>query len=111
MMEKETLETTTPTVIRRKKRMFIRKEKQYVIREKMSTRLVQKTIEGKDNVRKYALGVIGQFASYMKHKERGKLERRAIASANMGLRMFLHIIEDPRLQDQQPSASFQRIIE
>ncbi|CAF4944184.1 unnamed protein product [Pieris macdunnoughi] len=32
-------------------------------------------------------------ASYIKHKERGKKDRRAIASATMLLRPFLHVIE------------------
>nr|URY50684.1 PB1 protein [Quaranjavirus sp.] len=33
------------------------------------------------------------FCAYLKSKERGKLERRAIASANMVLRAHLHIVE------------------
>jgi hypothetical protein len=38
------------------------------------------------------------FCSYIKHGERGKLQRRAIASANMILRMFLFIVEDFHLK-------------
>lgn len=34
-----------------------------------------------------------QFCSYIKHGERSKLHRRAIASANVIMRMFLFIIE------------------
>jgi hypothetical protein len=34
-----------------------------------------------------------RFASYIKHKERGKKDRRAIASGTMFLRAFLHIME------------------
>jgi hypothetical protein len=56
--------------------------------------LTERRTEGNDMVRKYILETTGKFASYMKHKERGKLERRATASANMGLRMFLHIIKE-----------------
>nr|QMP82338.1 polymerase PB1 [Coleopteran orthomyxo-related virus OKIAV179] len=36
---------------------------------------------------------VTSFGTYLKHKERGKKDRRAICSANMGLRMFLHIVE------------------
>lgn len=38
------------------------------------------------------------FCSYIKLGERGKLKRRAIASANIILRMFLFIIEDFHLR-------------
>lgn len=38
------------------------------------------------------------FCSYIKHGERGKLKRRAKASANIVLRMFLYIIEDFHLR-------------
>lgn len=34
------------------------------------------------------------FTSYIKHGERAKLTRRAIAPANVILRMFLHIVEE-----------------
>lgn len=38
-----------------------------------------------------------RFASYIKHKERGKKDRRAICSAGIFLRMFLKVIEDLHL--------------
>lgn len=38
-----------------------------------------------------------RFASYIKHKERGKKDRLAICSAGMFLRMFLKVIEDLHL--------------
>lgn len=52
-----------------------------------------KKIVGIDNVRKEMQRVVCSFASYIKHKERGKKDRRAIASATMLLRPFLHITE------------------
>lgn len=52
-----------------------------------------KKIVGIDNVRKEMQRLVCSFASYIKHKERGKKDRRAIASATMLLRPFLHITE------------------
>nr|APG77880.1 polymerase PB1 [Hubei earwig virus 1] len=60
----------------------------------------QKLIEWKashyydEEAKKFVMNLSRSFASYLKHKERGKKDRRAIASANMILRMFLTIIEE-----------------
>lgn len=53
----------------------------------------KKTLKG-EKVRKRVMNWFRSFCSYIKHGERGKLERRAIASANPMLRMFLYWIEE-----------------
>lgn len=55
-------------------------------------------IEGKENVQKKVLDLLRSFCSYMKHGERAKLNRRAIASANPLLKMFPHLIEEVHLK-------------
>lgn len=47
-----------------------------------------------EEVRKVVFDYSRQFCGYIKHGERAKLERRAIASPNIIKRMFLLIIED-----------------
>lgn len=37
--------------------------------------------------------IVCRFASYIKHKERGKKDRRAIASGTAFLRMLLYVVE------------------
>lgn len=39
-----------------------------------------------------------RFASYLKYKERGKKDKKAIASAGMILKMFLYTIEEFHLE-------------
>lgn len=51
------------------------------------------TIRGKEECYKFMMDLSRSFCSYIKHGERGKLQRRAIASANMILRMFFMIVE------------------
>lgn len=51
------------------------------------------TVIGSENVRKVATDWARSFASYIKHKERGRMATRAIASPNMILRRHLAIIE------------------
>lgn len=57
-----------------------------------------KTIKGREECYKFMKDLARSFCSYIKHGERGKLQRRAIASANMILRMFLMIVEEFHLQ-------------
>uniref|UniRef100_A0AAT9JAH8 RNA-directed RNA polymerase catalytic subunit n=1 Tax=Blattella germanica orthomyxovirus 1 TaxID=3133491 RepID=A0AAT9JAH8_9ORTO len=77
---------------------YNRETKQRERIKKVRRRLVTKNTVSEEESRNYVLDQITKFASYMKHKERGKLDRRAIASANMGLRMFLHAIEEFHLK-------------
>ena len=53
----------------------------------------KKTITGKENVSKYMFDYSRSFCAYIKHGERGKKDRRAIASGNIVIRFFLHLVE------------------
>lgn len=75
--------------------------KQRVTREKKIMRMKKVTISGVEEVRKYIQKIVCGFASYIKHKERGKKDRRAIASATLLLRPFLHMIEAFHLELSQ----------
>nr|AJG39096.1 PB1 [Wuhan Mothfly Virus] len=61
-------------------------------------KMIRKKITLTKDVEYKMLDFARSFASYIKHKERGKKDRRAIASPNMFLRMFLYIIEEFHLQ-------------
>lgn len=54
----------------------------------------KKKLVGNEKVISYVLDYARSFCSYLKHKERGKKDRRAIASANIFLRTLLKIIEE-----------------
>lgn len=58
-------------------------------------KLITKTVKTKNvkETRKRMQELACRFASYIKHKERGKKDRRAIASGTMFIRAFLHIME------------------
>lgn len=66
--------------------------------DRQISQIQDKIIKGKEEVFKYMLDLSRSFCSHIKHGERGKMERRAIASANPILRMFLHIIESFHLE-------------
>ncbi|AIY25030.1 polymerase basic 1 protein [Wellfleet Bay virus] len=51
-----------------------------------------------EEVRETLMGWSTAFCSYLKSKERGKLKRRAIASANPILRMYLWVVEEFHLE-------------
>nr|CAI5819418.1 unnamed protein product [Callosobruchus analis] len=76
-----------------KKRVYDGNLHMYVTRQTHRSHLVVTNTESLKETRTYLLKVASRFASYIKHKERGKLERRAIASANMIMRMPLYITE------------------
>lgn len=59
---------------------------------------IRQTIQGNEKVRKYMFELSTSFCGYIKHGERAKLNRRAIASPNIIKRMFLKIIEDFHLE-------------
>lgn len=89
----ESLKTLEMTNTSSRKRKYNSSEKQYLDVDIEKPQVVRKTIDGNDNVFMYMLDLARSFCSYIKHGERGKKDRRAIASANPILRMFLHIIE------------------
>nr|AJG39087.1 PB1 [Shayang Spider Virus 3] len=68
--------------------------KQGFIKEKEKTiiKVKEREMNGEE-ARIFLLDMATEFCSYLKSKERSKLKRRAIASANMILRMFFEIIE------------------
>lgn len=60
------------------------------------TSVVDVQVDG-DEVSRHMMDLARSFCSYLKHGERAKLKRRAIASANPILRMFITLIEDVHL--------------
>lgn len=71
----------------------------FKVNTKVKRRFLKKvTIKGVGNDRRKMFHYSGQFCGYIKHGERAKLERRAIASPNIIKRMFLLIIEDFHLK-------------
>jgi len=53
----------------------------------------EKVLEGEEKW-DFLMMTMREFCSYIKHGERGKLKRRAIASAGMNMRMYLYLIEE-----------------
>nr|QWC36487.1 PB1 [Bemisia tabaci Quaranja-like virus 1] len=81
---------TITKVYDRKMKMF-REQKN----KKIHTEWVEKTGQEKDL---FLFDIATEFCSYLKTKERSKLKRRAICSANMILRMYFDIIENFHLE-------------
>lgn len=82
------------------KRKVITKVKGTSVRKEVTKSRVEevtKVVIGNDKVRKTVVDWARSFASYIKHKERGRMSTRAIASPNMILRGFLAIIERAHL--------------
>ncbi|ACY56284.1 polymerase basic 1 protein [Quaranjavirus johnstonense] len=78
----------------------VRKRKGGVVTLEKKMMVVAKTehVQGNEEVRRIVMGWATSFCSYLKSKERGKLKRRAIASANPILRMFLWVVEEFHLE-------------
>lgn len=74
--------------------VFCRETMQHLKTKKIRRKIIWDKIETGETSRAYVLNLATGLASYLKHKERGKKDGRAIASANMIMRMFLHITED-----------------
>lgn len=55
------------------------------------------TTVGREKCFRLMMDLARSFCSYIKHGERAKLQRRAIASANIILRVFLYAIEEMHL--------------
>lgn len=88
-------------------RRFIKfeKKKKYVmkmnIRVTFNNRKVyykKVTIKGKDQCNKWLDDYARSFCSYIKHAERGKKDRRAIASGSLSMRMHLRVVEEFHLR-------------
>lgn len=81
-----------------RKRRYSVRDKQYLEVDGQISTVKDKIIKGKEDIFKYMIDLSRSFCSYIKHGERGKMDRRAIASANPILRMFLHIMESFHLE-------------
>lgn len=84
------------TLVRNKK--FLKNLNMRVNITQSKFRITIKTIKGIENTRKWLDKYARVFCSYIKHAERGKLKRRAIASGSPALRMHLKIIEEFHLK-------------
>nr|AJG39095.1 PB1 [Wuhan Mosquito Virus 7] len=87
--------TTKEVVVKRQK--YNPKLKRVVTKYITKRRAVWKTATG-DNVRRRLDDYARSFCSYIKHAERGKMDRRAIASPSIPLRMLLKIVEEFHLK-------------
>lgn len=72
--------------------------RQKVPRVRIRRKLVTVKVTGDDECYRFIMDLARSFCSYIKHGERAKLNRRAIASANPILRMFLYAIEEFHLR-------------
>lgn len=72
--------------------------RQKVPRVRTRKRIRTKKIVGNEDCYRFMMDLARSFCSYIKHGERAKLNRRAIASANPILRMFLYAIEEFHLR-------------
>lgn len=89
------------SLIVREKRQRIILKKKYIKRlhtrttvEEVKQYIVTKRIKGNDSCVQWLNDYTRSFCSYIKHAERGKKNRRAIASGSITMRMFLKIIEE-----------------
>lgn len=91
--EKTELKVREATEIEVTRTIYDPETHQKITTKTKSKKMVDKLIKGELNVKKKMADLVCQFASYIKHKERGKKDRRAIASATMLLRPLLYIVE------------------
>nr|QPZ88434.1 putative polymerase PB1 [Soybean thrips quaranja-like virus 2] len=75
-----------------KKRFFDKTKNMFVYKTSNKHEDVWEKMVG-DDARSFLFMIATEFCSYLKSKERSKLKRRAICSANMILRMYFEIIE------------------
>lgn len=89
------------------KKVFDKEEKQYIFKRRLVTSFEKEKIVGREQVHEYLYRIGTVFASYIKHKERGKKDRRAICSATIIMRMFLYVMEEFHLElsKQLPGAT------
>nr|DBA44339.1 TPA_asm: polymerase PB1 [Diachasmavirus orthomyxi] len=79
-------------------RRYDRTTKQKVFVTRTNYKWTSKTIHQEEEIKDYLIDTYSKFESYLKTKERGKLEKRAIASPNMFFRALLKIVEDMHLE-------------
>lgn len=93
MCELDAIVTKKKEVEMRSKIRYDKIHKQRVTKQREIITYKKCVIKGRDNCRTYMFNLASEFCSYIKHGERAKLKRRAIASPNMIKRMFFKIIE------------------
>lgn len=97
-LNKEELHTKRKWITPTYKKFFDKETRLISTRTILKITCKEVKIEGRHECFTYMLHIARSFCSYIKHDERAKLQRRAIASPNMIMRMFLHIIEDFHLR-------------
>lgn len=93
MCELEVIVTKKKEVEIKSRTRYDKVHKQRVTKEREIVTYKKCVIKGRENCRIYMFNLAREFCSYIKHGERAKLKRRAIASPNMIKRMFFKIIE------------------
>lgn len=93
LFDKEKIKYTSTEDVVEEKMKYIRSTKQHVLVQKKVSKRVTKTTENNEETVQVMKQVVCRFASYIKHKERGKKDRRAIASGTPFLRMLLYVVE------------------
>lgn len=92
-MELSSIKTKKKREITKTKTIYDKKHNQRVKKTKTLNVFSDHKVEGIQNCREHMFNLSRDFCSYIKHGERAKLNRRAIASPNMIKRMFFKIIE------------------
>nr|QMP82355.1 polymerase PB1 [Dermapteran orthomyxo-related virus OKIAV170] len=97
-MGEKTLKYNKVTTTEVTKKFYDKLSSQYVTSTKNIRKMIRTQTSCEEESFEVLLGWATKFASYVKHKERGKKDRRAIASANMFLRVYLFFIEEFHLK-------------
>jgi hypothetical protein len=97
LLEKEEVVVPVEESKMETRQRYSRNTKQRISVGIIKKRMANKRLQGKD-VKRAVLRISTSFEAYLKSLERAKLDRRAIASPNMILRMFLAIIEEFHLE-------------
>lgn len=92
-LEKNNLKHRQVEKIEEIKTTFDESTKQKTTSTKSKLVVKSMTTENVEHTRERMVQLTCRFASYIKNKERGKKDRRAIASGTMFLRAFLHVME------------------
>lgn len=98
LYENESLKYTKIETEETESRKFNKATKQHITKTTRKGKRVTKKSKGLTESRKLMREYCCRFASYIKHKERGKKDRRAIASPGMFMRKPLQIVEAFHLQ-------------
>lgn len=90
VMELERVKYLTVERTKVRKKIFDSKQQQHIWVDKEVAKQTYVYTNSIQETRDFVIDLLRRFASYIKHKERGKMDRRAIASAGMGLFLSRH---------------------